>query len=159
MVNHQPSESAVDFAERTRAGFAKKAEHNKRESLLCFSATVFSALIAPLFVTLGDGVWFGKVVRSVLSLIAAGSTSWLQLRKPQQLWALYRDCQRRIEDYQTQYNYGIGPYKDHNERDLQLADDTRQVAWEAHIKWVPLVPSPEALSPHAAKKDLMVSAK
>lgn len=153
MNNSQPSEPATEFAERIRIGFETKADHNKRESLFCFGATVFSSLIAPLFVMLGEGVWLGKILPSVLSLVAAGSTSWLQLRKPQQLWALYRDCQRRIEDHQTQYKYGLGEYgEDTATREKQLADNIRRVAWDAHVKWVPLVPSPEALNPSTGKE-------
>jgi len=157
MAIDQVVEAAADFAEKTRAGFAKKADHNKRESLICFGATVFCTLVAPLFVTLGDGILWGKVVPSALSLLATASTAWLQLRKPQQLWALYRDCQRRIEDHQTRYRYRIGEYKDDEERDRTLADNVRQIAWSAHERWVPLVPSPEALG-HPSKKQLSLKA-
>jgi hypothetical protein len=146
-------EPASDFAERTRLGFMKKATHNKRESLMCFGAVVFCTLVAPLFVTLGEGIVLAKIIPSSLSLLAAASTAWLQLRKPQQLWALYRDCQRRIEDHQTQYQYGIEEYEDETDRERRLADNVRQIAWDAHVRWVPLVPSPETLG-HPTKKPI-----
>lgn len=155
-IDHSNQEAAT-FAEDTRAGFARKADHNKRESLICFGATVCCTLFAPLFVTLGEGILLGKIVPSVLSLLAAGSTAWLQLRKPQQLWALYRDCQRRIEDHQTRYRYHLGEYLDDAERNRTLADNVRQIAWTAHEQWVPLVPSPEALVDPSKKHPRLIS--
>jgi hypothetical protein len=136
----------VKFAEATLQGFKKKADHNKNESLWCFIAVVSCSLLSPLFVTLGDGLVFGKIIPSVLSLTAAASTAWLQLRKPQTLWALYRDCQRRIEDHLYKYRYHLGEYAGEAAvRESLLADHVRAVAWDAHIHWLPLVPTPEAI--------------
>lgn len=134
------------LAVNTIAGFKKKADHNKNESLGCFIVVVACSLISPLFVTLGEGVLLGKIVPSILSLSAAGSTAWLQLRKPQNLWSLYRDCQRRIEDHLYKYEHRLAEYEASDvERSKLLADIVRTVAWDAHQKWLPLVPTPEAI--------------
>ncbi|WP_457280909.1 DUF4231 domain-containing protein [Polaromonas sp. P5_D5] len=137
---------ALQFADDTLRGFKRKSDHNKSESLACFALVVVCSLVSPLFVTLGEGAFLGKIVPSVLSLSAAASTAWLQLRKPQSLWSLYRDCQRRIEDHVYKYQYHLGPYAtDDTERSRLLADAVRAVAWDAHQRWLPLVPTPEAV--------------
>jgi len=143
------------FAEDTRDGFKRKSDHNKTESLVCFVIIVVSSLLSPLFVTLADDLWLGKVVPSILPLSAAASTAWLQLRKPQSLWSLYRDCQRRIEDDIYQYQYRLGAYAaDERERTRLLAEAVRTVAWEAHQRWLPLVPTPEAIGTGPRTKTL-----
>lgn len=140
------SEDPLQAAEKTINGFKRKADHNKTESLACFIVVVACSLISPLFVTLGEGLIWGKIVPSVLSLSAAGSTAWLQLRKPQLLWSLYRDCQRRIEDHVCKFRYQLAEYSAAEpERSRLLADEVRKVAWEAHQRWLPLVPTPEAI--------------
>lgn len=147
IVRSERPPDARSYASATREGFKRKADHNKTESLACFIAVISFTLVAPLFVTLGEGTLFGKVVPSVLSLCAAACTAWIQLRKPQTLWALYRDCQRRIEDALTQYDYSTGRYAvDAEEKERLLADSVRQVAWKAHEQWLPLVPTPDAIN-------------
>lgn len=145
-MNQDPEQ----FAKDTLAGFKRKADHNKTESLACFVLVVACSLISPLFVTLGEGLVFGKIIPSVLSLLAAGSTAWLQLRKPQSLWSLYRDCQRRIEDHLYRYQYRLGDYAAADEvRFSMLAETVRRVAWDAHERWLPLVPTPDAVGSSA----------
>lgn len=140
------SEDPKELAEEAIAGFKKKADHNKSESLSCFVLVVTCSLVSPLFVTLGEGLLWGKIVPSLLSLSAAGSTAWLQLRKPQNLWSLYRDCQRRIEDHLYRFHYHLHEYSaDDKVREQLLADAVRKVAWDAHERWLPLVPTPEAI--------------
>ncbi len=138
-------ESVFDFAERTRRGFERKSDHNKSESLFLFILVITSTLSAPLFVTLGRGLLVGKIIPSILSLCAAAATAWLQLRKPQQLWALYRTCQRRIEDEKTHYAHAIGDYEDADSPDKMLADRVAAIALDAHNEWLPLIPSPERM--------------
>jgi hypothetical protein len=136
----------LHLAEATIAGFKRKADHNKNESLFCFTIVVIFSLASPLFVTLGEGLILGKIVPSVLSLSVAASTAWLQLRKPQNLWSLYRDCQRRIEDSLYKYRYRLAEYDTLEvDRNRLLADSVRVVAWDAHQRWLPLVPTPEAI--------------
>ena len=146
MTSPTATPDPLQFAESTLRGFKKKSDHNKSESLVCFALVVVCSLVSPLFVTLGEGVLVGKIVPSLLSLSAAASTAWLQLRKPQTLWSLYRDCQRRIEDHVYTYQYHLAQYAtDDKERSRLLADAVRSVAWDAHQRWLPLVPTPEAI--------------
>lgn len=139
-------EEALQLAESAISGFKSKADHNKNESLFCFVVIVAFSLCSPLFVTLGEGVFWAKIVPSVLSLSVAASTAWLQLRKPQNLWSLYRDCQRRIEDSLYKYRFSLAEYDvPEQERSRLLAEVVRVVAWEAHQRWLPLVPTPDAM--------------
>ncbi len=145
MNGHTDGPPPADFAETTRLTFKAKADHNKRESLFCFGAVIVCTLSAPLFVTLGQSTFWGKVVPSVLSLMAAGLTAWIQLRKPQQLWALYRSCQRQIEDALYAYRYNFGRFATTGDSDVLLAERVAEIAMFAHTEWVSLVPNPERL--------------
>src|SRR5690348_12971776 len=91
-------DSAEAYYASVRAGFRNKANHNKIEAQGCFVAVIACTLLAPLFVTLGQGLIWAKIVPSALSVTAAALTTWLQLRKPQRLWVIYRRAQRELEE-------------------------------------------------------------
>jgi hypothetical protein len=137
------NETPVEFCSRLIGAFEEKANHNKRESMANFLLVTVATLLAPVFITLGDGYISGKIVPSLLSLTAAGSTGWLQLRQPQRLWSLYRTAQRELEDHRTKYEYEISEYEEADDRDKLLAERTANIALSVHYNWLPLVPSPE----------------
>jgi hypothetical protein len=140
-------------AVKTSEAFRKKADHNKNEALRCFIVALSCSLAAPLFVTLGQSVLWAKVVPSVLSLLAAGSTTWLQLRKPQQLWALYRDCQRRVEYQLRLFDHKLTKeYETEPIRTKTLAQHLADLELEAHQKWLDIVPNTHSLT-HLASKE------
>ena len=138
--------TSLEYAEKISNSFKAKADHNKTESLSCFTLILVASLVAPLFITLGESVLWGKIVPSILSVIAAGLTSWLQLRKPQKLWSMYRGAQRLIEDHITKYSFKVGEYKTLAEADSLLAEKVAEIALNAHNEWTSVIPSPEALS-------------
>jgi hypothetical protein len=152
MHSKDENESAEAFCQRTLDGIKKKADHNKSESLWCLRAIVVSALASSLFVTLGDGRFWGKIVPSVLSLIAAAGTAWLQQRRPQQLWGLYRTAQRELEDQQTKYKFRLLEYADAEHPEKLLAERVAAVALRLHQQWVSLIPTPETLKVIEANK-------
>jgi hypothetical protein len=123
--------------------FKEKAAHNKFESLWCFRLIMLSTLTAPLFVSLADGFWLSKVTPSVLSTIAAFSTAWLQLRKPQELWSLYRGAERVIETQITHYDFSSGKYKglEKSVADQFLVEKISQVKLDTHDSWSKKIPS------------------
>ncbi|WP_421420507.1 DUF4231 domain-containing protein (plasmid) [Pseudoalteromonas lipolytica] len=125
------------------AHFKLKASHNKFESLWCFRLIMICTLSAPLFVSLTDGFWASKVTPSILSAIAAFSTAWLQLRKPQELWSLYRGAERAIEAQITNYNFSTGPYKDKTDEDADkiLVEKVSQLKLETHENWKSNIPN------------------
>ncbi len=123
--------------------FKKKADHNKRESLWCFRIIMFSTLCAPILVSLGEGILLGKILPSILSAIAAFCTAWLQLRKPQELWSLYRNTQRQIEVQLAYFDFHIEEYKglEKENADEKLALKVSQLVLEANNQWKKNVPS------------------
>lgn len=80
-----------------------------------------------------------------LSLIATAASTWLQFRKPHQLWAIYRTAQRHIESHMVKFRFEVDEYSDEKEREKLLAKHATQIALAAHDLWVPLIPSPEGL--------------
>lgn len=134
-----------EFAKAVIKGFKVKASHNKNESMLFFWLAMGGALTAPLFVTLGSGVILEKIIPSILSALVAFSTAWLQLRKPQQLWALYRTSQRELEDNLYKFQYKILDYQDSLEPEKLLVERVSKIALEAHYSWLPMVPNPESI--------------
>lgn len=146
-------QSVEKFCEGLILGFKEKARHNKTESMWFFSLTMAGSLAAPLFVTLGgDNFLFAKVVPSLLSAAVAFGTAWLQLRKPQHLWALYRGCQRKLEDNLYRYKFKVGGYS-HSERDELLAERCAEIAMEAHNEWLPIMPRGENVGQTRAKEE------
>jgi len=123
--------------------FKTKALHNKFESLWCFRLIMVSTLSAPLFVSLADGFWLSKVTPSVLSAIAAFSTAWLQLRKPQELWSLYRSAERMIETQITHFDFLSGSYKDKEqvEAGQLLVESISKIKMDTHNSWTKNVPN------------------
>ena len=123
--------------------FKEKAAHNKFESLWCFRLIMLSTLSAPLFLSLADGFWLSKVTPSILSAIAAFSTAWLQLRKPQELWSLYRGAERVIETQITHYDFSSGVYKvlEQNDADQLLVEKVSQIKLDTHQSWTKSLPN------------------
>jgi len=136
----------LKHAEKTIDGFKEKANHNKDESLTCFILILISSLSAPLFITLGSGTFLTKILPSILSVLAGGLTSWLQLRKPQKLWSMYRGSQRMIEDNVLRYKYHVGEYKNCGDPDSLLAEKIAEICLAAHTEWVSVIPNPEHIS-------------
>lgn len=137
--------SATDYYSSVRAGLREKADHNKHESQIAFYAVICFTLSAPLFVTLGDGWLWGKLVPASLSVSAAAATSWLQLRKPQRLWAIYRRAQRELEREKINYDFKLHDFKVTDTPDGLLASKVSDIAFRVHEQWEGLVPEPDAL--------------
>ncbi|WP_116896499.1 DUF4231 domain-containing protein, partial [Pseudomonas syringae] len=112
------------------------------------------SLLAPIFVSLGgEDFIFSKVVPSVLSVVVAFGTAWLQLRKPQHLWALYRGCQRKLEDNFAKYKFKFDEYNiPENDAGKILAQRCAEIAMEAHNEWLPIMPKGENISSGSSEK-------
>jgi hypothetical protein len=134
---------AKRFAEGIKLSFEKKANHNKMEALLCFTLILVSSLSAPLFINIGKNDLLSKIIPSILSVIAAGLTSWIQLRKPQRLWGIYRGAQRRVEFEITKHEFGIGDYKENAEADALLAERVGGISMTTHSEWTEVIPTSE----------------
>jgi hypothetical protein len=106
---------------------------------------ITSTLAAPLFVALSEDFFWGKVLPSILSVCAAGLTSWMQLRRPQKLWVIYRRAQRELEQAKADYDFKDGEFAIEPEPDKLLARKVTAVGRWVHDQWEGLVPEPEAL--------------
>jgi hypothetical protein len=156
-------ESPEEFCKSIIRGFKAKSSHNKNESMLFFWLSMGGALAAPIFVTLGDDMAkclgeygsvfiLSKLIPSLLSVAVAFSTAWLQLRKPQQLWALYRTAQRELEDHLYKFQYEISEYEQHQNPGKLLVENVSKIALDAHYSWLPMVPNPENIKSASATK-------
>ena len=144
-------ESAEAYYTSVRAGLRDKADHNKIEAQGCFALIIIFTLTAPLLVTLGEGVVFAKVIPATLSVMAAGLTTWLQLRKPQRLWVIYRRAQRDLEEAKANYDFNDAEFEDVAHKDRLLARKITAVARAVHDEWEGLIPEPEALGTGVSK--------
>ena len=157
------TKSAEEYCQSVIDAFKSKSTHNKNESIYFFWISMGGALLAPLFVTLGEDMAkllgdygsifiLSKLIPSILSVAVAFSTAWLQLRKPQQLWALYRTSQRELENCLSEFQYRIKDFKDSIDEDANklLAEKVSEIALASHYAWLPMVPNPENISSSSA---------
>lgn len=108
---------------------------------------MLGTLSAPLLVGLGEGVLYAKVLPSILSAVAAFCTAWLQLRKPQELWSVYRNAQRQIEVQVTHFDFKVAEYTDlgENKASELLALNVSNLVLETNSRWTQHVPNPSNL--------------
>lgn len=144
-VNQDTYTSAINYYSEIRKGMREKANHNKCEAQYIFYSIICFTLLAPIFVTLGEGWLFGKLVPATLSVCAAAASAWLQLRKPQRLWAIYRRAQRELEREKASYDFNLNQYHDAADKDRILAERVSEIAFGVHEQWEGLVPEPENL--------------
>ncbi|PSW33991.1 DUF4231 domain-containing protein [Photobacterium phosphoreum] len=141
---------AEQYAIEQANHYKKKADHNKEESIWCFRGVMVCSLLVPLFVSLGEGVWLSKIIPSFLSALAAFSTAWLQLRKPQALWTVYRTAQRKIETTLVHYQFRVEKFDftpdSTDQANKLLISEVTSFASEAHNIWTQNVPDVSALS-------------
>lgn len=138
-------ESPTEYYAEVRRGMREKANHNKCEAQYIFFAIICFTLSAPMFVTLGEGWYLGKLVPAMLSVFAAGATAWLQLRKPQRLWAMYRRAQRELEREKASYDFNLDQYRDGGSKEAILAKRVSEIAFRVHEQWEGLVPESDSL--------------
>ncbi|RPA22851.1 DUF4231 domain-containing protein [Shewanella frigidimarina] len=139
------NQEPTDYCQQKIDHFREKAGHNKTEALWCFRLIMGSTLLVPLFVALGPDVWTSKIIPSLLSALAAFCTAWIQLRKPQELWTLYRTAQRELEDQLIKHRYQIEEYESSDSADKLLAQNVAKLTLQTHQKWMPIVPNPDNL--------------
>ncbi|CAG9298186.1 DUF4231 domain-containing protein [Celerinatantimonas diazotrophica] len=137
--------SPAEYCQKQISHFKNKASHNKNESLWCFRLIMIGTLLAPLFVSLGGEMWTGKVIPSFLSVLAAFCTAWMQLRKPNELWSLYRTAERELESHLVRYTFKIDDYSNTESADNILVKNVTDLTLKVHKSWIPIIPTSENL--------------
>ncbi|HIF9443834.1 TPA: DUF4231 domain-containing protein [Photobacterium damselae] len=132
--------------------FKNKADHNKHESLWSFKLIMISTLASPLFVAFGTIELYSKFVPAFLSLVAAGLTAWVQLRKPQNLWKTYRTAQRRLEVELEKYLFEIDEYSG-DDKDQKIITKANDIYVDVHKQWSELVPSPDDIKSNLSNEE------
>ncbi|MGK0254966.1 MAG: hypothetical protein ACI9OE_002482 [Mariniflexile sp.] len=140
-VKEENSPNLLEYCQSKINEFEKKAKHNKFESLWSFKIMMVSSLAIPLFVSYGIGDFWNKVFPSVLSLTCAFLTAWIQLRKPQKLWKLYRTSQRELEKELDLYKFKAGKYSESSKADELLISEFTNKSIHINASWAKLVPS------------------
>jgi len=139
-------DSIGQYAEDRRKHFEGKANRNKKEALFCFIVIIASSISAPIFITLSNEVLIGKIIPSILSILSAGLTTWLQVRKPQKLWGLYRDAQRLIEKNIIDFEFETNEYNSNPLKDKLLVEYVSEICLKAHKDWLNEIPTPELIT-------------
>ncbi|ASG03211.1 DUF4231 domain-containing protein [Vibrio anguillarum] len=125
--------------------FKDKADHNKREALWGFKAIMFTTVSVPLFIAFGVDEFWSKYVPAIFSSVSAFTTAWLQLRKPNYLWTLYRTVERNLESHLELYTYNAGEYQNSENKDVLLIENMNKICLNANSSWVALVPNDKDL--------------
>ncbi len=103
----QASESAaLTYARKILKSVREKAEENKKLTNRLFLVVLFATIFSPILILLPLPQW-SKIVPAVLTGSAALASGWVQLKRPQERWALYRTAQREIEYEIDQYEFGL----------------------------------------------------
>lgn len=133
--------------------FKKKANHNKTEALWSFKLIMLSTVIVPVLIAYGSNDLWGKILPSILSCLSAFLTAWIQLRKPNQLWKLYRTAQRKLESELELYQCNAGKYKDENLKDILIIERVNKIYLSVNADWSLLIPNQKDLSKTIKKED------
>lgn len=144
-------ENIVDYCKSQIEHYKLKSDHNKRESLIFFWTALLGSILSPIFISLGEEIslvigytsdnnLFPKIIPVIISGLAAFSTAWLQLRKPNQLWSLYRTTQKELEYTLNKYIYGIDEFSNLETKNILLAKKTLEIVKDTHYSWVSVVP-------------------
>ncbi len=141
------------YARRLLDSIRKKADQNKRQSTFLFFVVLGATAFSPILILTPTPDWASKIIPAVLTAAAAMASGWLQLRKPQERWAVYRTAQREIEFEIDQYQFGNGQYADASTNGKRLTDLVSKRALRLHYDWLPIVPSAEDVKNVAANGD------
>jgi hypothetical protein len=143
---------AREFAINLVHGFKKKAGDEKDKTYFLSSVGVACTIIVPLFVTLASAPLYAKAIPAILSGVATFCATWVQYTKPEKLWTLYREAQRKLEREIEHFDFSVGDYDGltQEEKEKHLAKASSEIAWGVHKGWLPHVPNAKELQKTAS---------
>jgi hypothetical protein len=130
----------IEYANKIKYGIKAKSDETKRFSTFLFLVILISTVFSPALILISNEPWLSKYLPAFLTACAALASYWIQLRKPQERWLIYRTAQREIEYEIDQYTFGNGDYVESNNKDLLLTDRVSKRALQLHYEWMPIVP-------------------
>lgn len=130
----------LEFAEKICNGIKKKADKNKSLATFFFGVIILATVLSPTLILVSDNVIISKYIPASLSVLAAIAAYWIQVRKPNERWVLYRTYQRELEHEINSYKFQTGKYKDSEQKDKLLAESVNDKALNLHYDWIPMVP-------------------
>ena len=145
MIIENENLTALDYSKEIRDGIKEKATQNKNQSTFLYLVILFTTVFVPILILLPSGDFVTKYIPAFMSACAALASYWLQLRKPQERWVIYRGAQREIEYQIDQYKFENDEYNDPKSKDKLLADRVSKRALELHYEWVPFAPKAEEI--------------
>lgn len=145
MITEKDDITALEYSKQIRDGIKEKATKNKNQSTFLFLVVLITTVFAPILILLPFGDVVTKYIPAFLTASAALATYWLQLRKPQERWVIYRGAQREIEYEIDRYKFETGIYSDSQNKEKLLAERVSKRALELHYEWVPFAPKVEEI--------------
>jgi len=139
---NQSEQTAKEYAIGIKEGIKRKADSNKTVSTFLFLVVLFSTVLCPVLILISSNEYVSKYLPAILSAGAALASYWMQLRKPQDRWVIYRTAQREIEYEIDQYTFGTGSYSI-EDKEKTLAAVVSKRALQLHYEWMPMVPKIE----------------
>jgi len=137
---------AYKWAEDQRQEHRRKADHNKRESLSILASVLVLSSAVPLLIAFGTDEVSAKFIPATLSLVSGVGTAWLQLRRPQELWRVYRGTQRQIEFSMSNFQFSVEDYNIGEVAASQLlVKEVSRALCATHQTWEGLVPDVERM--------------
>ena len=132
--------NALRHAEEIKNGIKAKADKNKSWSTFFFAVIILATVISPTLILVSDYDIVSKYIPAGLSILAAIAAYWIQIRKPNERWVLYRTYQRELEYEISQYKFETGKYDTEEDKEKLLANSVNEKALKLHYDWVPIVP-------------------
>jgi hypothetical protein len=137
-ITQKNNEAVLNYAVRVKNSIKAKSDTNKNLASFLFCVILISTVFSPALILLPFDVIFSKYLPALLTACAALASYWMQLRKPQERWVLYRTAQREIEYEIDQYQFETGEYSDLDKKDSLLADKVSKRALQLHYEWIPM---------------------
>lgn len=142
-----------NFAENIRKEFQEKADKNKKSTDNLFRTILITTIFSPVLILFPFDMYFpesisqlfSKVIPAILTGITAFSTGWLNIKKPQDKWTLYRTAQREVELELTYYENSVNGYTLEN-REKKIIEETTRIYKDKHFAWVKIVPKLDDLN-------------
>lgn len=127
-----------------------KANKNKTKTILLFFIILFTTIFTPLLILVPYDdylsgftlVFVSKILPALLTSIGGISSGWLQLRKPQEKWIIYRTYQREIEKSIIDFTHNINGYTDDN-KEKKIVETVSEKHKDLHSEWVKKAPKLE----------------